>query len=255
MTHKENPLENVSHRFDTEIRRISNSSVEGINVIAQRMIDKKRKGEIALIGNATRPTVTDFVLAAVSPEPYVMYAPVISINIDKMMSAHSGLIQADLVRTLAVADQFPSNGYQRRYHEVYSDALQLQRTWLETIDSPNELPFDPRIMDQKMLLKLLLGDAKYYSDVGFADWQKAIDDYGTTVSGHPERKTLATLRPDVNHFLSVRERFIQLNFDNAMQHFGKRYTSELDEENRAEATAYVLMGISLYAKDLPFDKN
>ena len=165
----------------------------------------------------------------------------------KILGGRQESIKGDLARTLAVADQYPFNGFQRKYRAVYEDALQVQTEWLDRTSTPN-IPLDPRTTDRETLLRSLVGDARYFSDVGFEDWQKAIEDYrrsGQDISVIP---MLDQLKDATGHFIVMRQRFVPMNYQVARQRIGEDYATKWDAEKRTEAMAYSLMGASIYAR-------
>lgn len=250
MTGKENPIQAATRIFDESIYGIRDSQIEGLKDIAARTVDRIRDRELLVVGNNPTfriPTVTGFDLTEVAPGPRSQYAPVIVIDIEKIQSLGPEAIKDDLSRTVAVADQYPFNGFQRRYRAVYEDALQAQTQWLTETNTPG-IQLDPRNTARETILKSLLGDARYYADVGFADWQKAIESYrrsGQDISVIP---ILDKLKDATGHFIVMRQRFVPTNYQIARQQIGEDYVIKWGAEKRAEGIAYSLMGASIYAR-------
>jgi hypothetical protein len=248
MIGKENPIQLATRIFDESIYGIRDSDIPGVNDAARRTVDRIRNREIFVVANNQTfniPTVTGFDLAAV-PGPQSMYAPVVVMDLGKVLGSRSELIKGDLVRTIAIADQYPVNGFQRRYKEVYTTALEAQTNWLETTRTPT-VPLDPRTTDREALLRTLLGDARYFSDVGFQDWQKAIEDYRKSDMDTSVDPLLDQLKDATGHFMVMRQRFVPMNHRIALRKNRGEYL-KWNAEKRTEAVAYMLIGASLYAR-------
>ena len=213
------------------------------------MIDKIRSKELLVVANNNLfniPAITGFDLTEI--EGWTQsYRAILVIDIDKILNTERDRIMGDLVRTLAVAEQYPFNGFQRRLERVYNQALGIQQEWLIDMESPL-LELDPRSQDFETLTKKLIGDKRYYSDVGFEDWQKAIESYRKQVKTPKELRMLNQLKGATVHFMTVRQRFLVTNFDTALSTIGSDYINKWDKERRAEAAAYNLLGISLYTR-------
>lgn len=251
MTGAENPIRAATRIFDESIYAIRDSNITGLNDAAHRTVDRISKMEILVVGNNPDyniPTVTGFDLTELAPGPSAKYFPSVVIDLDKIIGSSAEVVKGDLARTIAIADQYPFNGFERRYKEVYKQALGFQLSWLENTNNPN-IPLDPRDNEQESLLRQLLGDARYYSDVGFSDWQAAIKDYKNSGQDVAVNSKLNQLIGDKAHFLVMRQRFVPMNHMIASQQAGENYTSGWDEEKRSQAIAYTLMGASLYASN------
>ena len=99
---------------------------------------------------------------------------VILVDPIRFRSSKVDTLDAELVRTISVAVQFPDRGYCRPLREVYREALEMQKQWLVHARSSGTL-HDPRYFPQSVIIQNIMGKSGYYSDFGFADWQKAID--------------------------------------------------------------------------------
>lgn len=72
-------------------------------------------------------------------------------------------------------------------------------------------------------IRRLIGDAKFYADVGFEDWQKAIKDYRQSGQDSSVNSLLDQLENAVGHFIVMRQRFGPMNYQIAMQSAGQKY--------------------------------
>ena len=247
MTNKESSNFEAIGIFHDAIHRMRTSGVEGVSDMAGRTADWINRRETRVIATDSIPTVTDFNLVEYIPGDNGYYAPAIFVNIEKILVSTSEEIQADLARTVAIADQFPANGFERRYREVYGRALDAQEQWLDRTSSASEIELDPRKTDREVLLKMLLGEERYYGDVGIEDWQKAVDgDMKGSKMDLNRTNLLNRLRVNLDHFIVVRHRFVPMNFQTAIEHLGeKRYKEEWSHDERAKVTAASLLDISI----------
>src|SRR5215469_11302615 len=118
--------ETVERKFNNAIYGLFESQVPDIDGLARRVEQRIRTGEIMGVASSKRffsPATTGFDFLHVPQASQVLFNPVIVVDPEKMLSDNPDKIQADMIRTLALADQFPHNGYQRRYRESYADAL------------------------------------------------------------------------------------------------------------------------------------
>jgi len=105
--------------------------------------------------------------------------PTILINAQQMHLLRNGdpdkfkmYFQADLLRTIAIADQYPAS-YGNYLQSVYNYGLELQKRWLERW-KVGRVFNDPRHINRRKLLKKLLGKPFYELDIDFLHWQKEI---------------------------------------------------------------------------------
>lgn len=124
----------------------------------------------------------------------------------RFRSAKIDTIDAELVRTISVAVQFPDRGYCRPLREVYREALEMQKQWLVHNRSSGTL-HDPRYFPQSTIIQNILGKSGYYSDFGFGDWQKAIDMFLDEEDLDPTHVSKDRIRV-LNELLSNRDSFI-----------------------------------------------
>lgn len=244
---KENPLSLTVQLFDKAIYGIRDSKIAGLNAIGARSIDRLRTSELALVANTSDfdiPVMTSFDLIEF-PGPRTYHKATVVVDPERIIQSKPEEIQGDLIRTLAIADQFPSNGFQRRYREVYSDALDTQKTWLESKDAPR-LAFDPRFTGREELLKNLLGDARYYSDVGFEDWQNATEILREGNQSILDLSLLSQLKNNTENFMTTRQYLLPHLHQEAIQQGESEYLTEWTQERRTEFIAAALVASSLY---------
>ncbi|MBP6045015.1 MAG: hypothetical protein WBC38_01125 [Microgenomates group bacterium] len=118
-----------------------------------------------------QPWVIDF---QVKEDP-ISHQPegVLVIDPYRMSAAKIGTIDSELVRTVSVAVQYPGRGFNRPLREVYNEAVEIQKTWLEANHATATL-LDPRMYDREVLIKNLMGPEAYYSDFSFGNWIAAL---------------------------------------------------------------------------------
>ncbi len=231
--------------FDRAIYTISEAGVPGISDMAKRSLIRLDAGELGLrtnIPDFVSPSITGFVLD-VAPRSAELRGAII-LDIGKMCESSDEKIQADLVRTLAVADTFPDNGYQDRLHTVYSNALDTQKTWLEQQDS-NPIPFDPRSNKREDLIKQFMGKQHYSSDFGIEDWNKACDFWADDPDmQHPN---LPGLSDNIGQMISMRYEYTHLLYD-AFLKSGVDFSKNPADE-RAKFMANGMVGMVLTRPD------
>ena len=92
-------------------------------------------------------------------------------------------------------------------------------------------------------LRTFLGDARYYCDTGFADWQRAIAEYSPEASPM-ERVFSDQLLNARDHFVSVRQMLTEISYTTARQQMGESYSEKTPDE-RAAINAMLFLGVSL----------
>lgn len=131
---------------------------------------------------------------------------VILVNPFRFTSSKVDTVAAELVRTISIAVQFPDRGYCRPLREVYREALEMQKQWLVHTRSSGTL-HDPRYFPQSVIIQNIMGKSGYYSDFGFADWQKAIDMLLDKEDLNPTNVSKDRIRA-LNELLANRDSFI-----------------------------------------------
>lgn len=250
MNSKEDIFLQMTHRFNEAIYGLRDSGLEGIEDIAGRVVPRITRGEIQTAAPASgtiMPAATSFYMHEIPGTRVAIYTPIILIDPSRMMGSSLAVAQADLVRTISVADQYPHDGFQKRLRDVYAQALERQRFWLEQQNAV-EVEHDPRSGHQEEILFRILGEDYYYTDFGWDDWLKAAETI-SNLGGHTEhqQQVIEELRGSMGHFLGVREKFIPEAHSQAMKAGASKYL-EMSQDQRAEAAATVLFGISVYAR-------
>lgn len=238
----------ITRRFDTAIYAIRDSGISPISAIAQESVQRIRRKELLLTvsDSFTQPTATAFGFFQFPESPRSEMLPLISLN-PMVLNADPANFQHDLVRSLAIAGQYPFSGYERRLRRVYTDALDLQSEWLDN-QGVGRLDYDPRTQSREDLLKQLLGKERFYTDTGFADWQAVIDELAADSGYLKERGALELLRDAKAHFLVIRHRFTGINHQAAIQAKGEVAYRAMDDDTRAKWFAAALVGASLFAR-------
>lgn len=244
------PAGPIFNYFLDSLAGSNDSSIAGLAVRSRERVMEGRKRDISIIPNRkpfSIPTITSFELLDMSVGNLPLFTPVLVVDADRMMMASSpATMQTDLVRTLAVMDQFPENGYERRLRQVYGDAIDIERRWLESQQTKG-VDFDPRQMDREELLQKLLGDVFYYTDVGFPDFQGAVDHLLMDEVVGERVELLKSVREDKRHFISGRKKFVPLAHSSALMAGQDRYIHDISEDDRAKAVA-LLIAATIYTR-------
>jgi len=169
-----------------------------------------------------------------------LYSPRLVIDAGKMSGANPEKVQGDLVRTIAIADQFPFNGFERRYGDVYEQGIQAQETWLEATDAPTIL-LDPRTTERESLKRKLLGDPRYFADVGFSDLQEFVANAEQPGAESPFIFPVEQLKEKNDLFFGVRETAIQAHYQDMKDLNGENYHTDWSVEKRAKISAASLI--------------
>lgn len=199
-------IENPFANFEQAVYAIRDRGIEPFSGLAEKAIQRMRAREIMLQANYEPPRLRATTVFGMQPIPGSVrqeHYPVVMVELGDALTLENAVLQGDAVRTLAVVDQYPFNGYERRLRTVYQEALDTQMDWLTQTSAPL-LPFDPRILDREELIKHLLGPAKYKLDIGFDDWQATADEIVTPDMSRRDRDTLKMLRESKEHFLVQR---------------------------------------------------
>lgn len=237
----ENRAELATQKFDKAIYGIRDARVGNISEIADRVVGRIRGGNLHVLANNANfriPSITGFDCFELSSPVRREFAAGIIIDVDKILSSSGAKVENDLVRTLAIADQFPFNGFERRLRDVYQDALSVQEQWQA---AKPDISFSDSTRGENSL-RTLLGDARYYSDTGVDDWKAAIAKYPQPTA--MQRKLLQDLGSSSEHFLAVRHALTGMHHSMAMQQGGAAYLN-MSPDERAAFTALVLLESSL----------
>jgi len=247
MSFSELPSNEEYGTFVSAVQRIQQSPIEIASELAHNFAIRVNEGELGIakyLDSPDNPFITSVDLIPIIPGDQTQYLPFLIFDEERLLSINSHELDADLVRTMAIADQLPLRGYQERYKKVYKKALNIQLEWLKR-SNISEIPNDPRAFGKDELLKLLLGEVRYRSDVGFNDWVGAIE---KLKKGNIDNETftmLENLKNQPGHFVAVRKRFLQTIDEQAMLSLGRNYEIFWDEDRRANTAAHALVGLSL----------
>lgn len=142
------------------------------------------------------------------------FKPRILFNPSEVLFFGKDKLGADLVRTLSVASQYPTQGYQRRMSDVYEDALNLQARYLDKREM-GSVPFDPRVENRGEVRREVLGDIRFFYDCGFVDFQRALGSmhYETEQDRDNEERVSLSLFQSPESFVIAREYTLTHIFD------------------------------------------
>ncbi len=242
MANHEQLQELITNKFNTAIYGLRDANIPGVSEIADRFVARIRDQELLVVGKtpaAVCPSVTGFDLGVVRPIPHLLLRPTIVIDMGKVLESSNETMQADLIRSLAIADTFPDKGYEHRLHRVYANALEVQKTWLETHDV-KRLTFDPREREQEEMLPHLMGQRRYYTDFGIDDWRAACD---KVVDDPKMQKHAAALRNSVGQVITMRQEYTKFMYQESLRRGGDFSKKTADE--RAELMATAMVGMTL----------
>lgn len=233
-------------RFRQSIVEIRDSGVEGVSTTAGEVIERIQRGDLSIAGLNSLPAISGFGLMAEHAGPFVSYKPTLFINPSRVAGDDQRKIQADLAGTVAVAVQYPydghvrqpAGGFERRLPDVYEEARAAQTAWLNRYDAPADP--DPRTTGREEWLRTVIGDPGYYTNVGFGDWQNAVD--FLVGKGMEGSSRLLPIRDDVHQFLIQRTRLVPITYSSAISHVGEEY-KDWDPDFRAHTTAVNMAGI------------
>lgn len=241
-------VENPFETFIQAITEIQNTHREPFAELAKRTINRINNVEIVVKTNSVLPKLRATTVFGMLPVPGSLrqeHYPVIMLEVIDAIRMNPLALQGELVRTLAIADQFPFKGYERRLRTVYGQALDLQTQWLTETNSP-QITLDPRQMDRERLILQLLGPAKYYLDTGFADWQAVIDEILESGLHEKDKKPLQLLRESQSHFL-VQRHHQQPIIYNVLSSQGIRL-EDTPEDIRVKTFCASVIGASLLSR-------
>jgi hypothetical protein len=237
-------LSQVISTFDSAIYGLRDSDVPQIVDISGRSVARIAPGpnqELMTGLNSDLfniPGITGFAMIQVPEVSPPQYGALIVIDAGRILTYPKEEVQADLVRTLGIADQVPVNGFERRLHTVAGDALDLQKLWLAAHPTKLHL-LDPDRTGREALIRKILGEKRYFADTGFADWQQAVDGFLGDRQFRAYHGKFRLLRDNRHHFAATREQAIEFAYDQAMMYAGDTYLT-LSADIRARASAMAM---------------
>ena len=214
-------------RYNREVQELRRSVGGELGEFINRNLDRISKEHIFLSGTnagSNIPGVFGFYLEEFTDgvEGDTVLIPTIVINTDTFFHVPSPVLQADLVKVLSILDQYPFNGYERRLTDVYSDALTVQRKWVQQVGESDAVPYPPEDFDDEDkqefdegIIKYFLGEEHYYCDAGFDDFLDVINElerartYDATI--------LSILKKDKRTFIGVRHKYAEIFYQNTHQ--------------------------------------
>lgn len=176
------------------------------------------------------------------------FQALIVLNIDYLRGDHLKKTKADLLRTLYIANQYPLNGFERRRYVVMQEALNMQRDWLEESKTP-VLLFDPREDAEEYLIEKLLGEENYYMDVGFEDWQSAVDAFAAKQTSEAIRFKILGYREDVGTFVKARAKWGKVIHEKAVEMNDEFYFQRTTADSRARAAAMAMIVLTTVGEE------
>lgn len=210
-----------------------------------RSIERIDSGEIKPLRlNAPLKGVSDFL--TLTPEGQTSLVGAVGFS-EKAFLIADEVVFADLVRTLAVAHQFPYNGYPRPFREVYEEAYAVQGDYLQDAPEIAKRAFrDVISKSHEELTWQRLGEQALL-DPRYEDWEKAIDELiqsGTyRWPGGQAEVALSSLK-SVDLFLWARASFIDSLVDVSQANNGL-YLGTVPENIRATMAAKSLVKFAM----------
>lgn len=234
--------ERLNSKFDEALKILQEEDVPTTRDIIKRSSGRIQVGDIPILGGLFPITYTDFMLIEFDIEGTNQQGVGPGILLDSAwVDLGSPLrIAADLVRTLAVLDQYPTSGFERRMTLVYGDALQAQRLWLEAINAP-KVNLDPRRENPREITRTLLGNERFYTDTGLADVYNAINNLRPHEDPEIDRKLAEMVLMDAKMFIGLRHQIRPTMRQTGEQIYRKGYTRNLTPDQRAEACANAIL--------------
>lgn len=225
--------------FETLVRKVGSIILEGRHPIYLM------PGLQYLTQPVFHSALTDVGLPAITPGIFVS---------DKIGGVRVSQIATDLVRTLAVMCQLPSQGtgesrgYERRYVDVYQQAFELQKRFSDLDVEKNIRMPDPDQIGMDSARLQLIGIERVITDVGWDDFVQLGSSYLSLpeLGDREKQKVEKIIKPtsaNIAHFITVRESYIVKNHKNAIKHLPDYY--RLTQNERSESSAGALLAISL----------
>jgi hypothetical protein len=268
MAQPENPQALLDQTLTSTLARVRDAGVLGVSNAARRIENLRRSQGLATVeGFPYGEAVSDFNLAyAFRSGDMLFNVPVITMNPTYLLGRNANAVTADIVKTIAIADQFPftaaqreyarqnpSFGYQRRLAVVYDEALTAQEQWLETNDADLPTRLDPRKTDRDEVIKNLLGYGRYYADIGFTDFLAGVEK-AEEMGAYPQ-SFLDTMKSDPLFFLLLRKKVVHSVYANAKEIHGEETFNDFSADKRAELCAPLYLQQAFEYQQVPTLQN
>lgn len=226
------PIPRIQSTIGNYIYEIQDRGIPGISTI----LAGTRQKDIGLIIDQKYFQDTDLPLTFVlRPDRgnNRMFRPAIAIDPSKFDNYPVYMAKADLVRTLCIASQYPDQGFERSFKEIYRDAITLEKIWLTQTDAA-QVHMDPRFNDTEELVRAFLNDAQYYTDPSFEQWQNAVAHVSKFNLKGPEQLNIIKYQQDKNAFIYLREMLIDEIHVGSMQ-YEEDYLDSPEEKRATNA--------------------
>lgn len=229
-------------------KRLLASEILEVKLIAINVAARLSKGTITYEIPSSElpcPSLTAFDLTFQDPGTEPVLRPVLVINPTAILTASDAQRDADLLRTFAVADQYPRD-YADSYSQIYDRALDTQQRWLEANKIQDKLLFDPRIQDRETIKKKLLGEKRYVCDASIRDWDKACDS-PLTKAYLPKGETIDEIRRNTQLFIVRRQAYTPTIYSRLRSEY--RNFSTMSHRFRARINGSAYLAITLDSRD------
>jgi hypothetical protein len=271
------PTNDIFERFSASLDKLKTSDDMSLSSTATRVSRKIKYGHIYLRTTTEEETdinpITAFELDAVSYTPPLVQAlgstdsrkiipklglktsvlgsgirevkvePGIVLNSSEFAIYDDDIIMQDLLRTIAVADQYPHKGYTRRYKDIYTRALKEQARWQESLGMKT-LDYDSETADMHSMLELLLTDEAQEADCGIDDWLAVIERAFPGLT--PKQKDIIDYFRDPKVFLGLRELYLMEISVARESQVSQRYLDQLNGTQKAEIAAQNILRRAFY---------
>lgn len=171
----------------------------------------------------------------------VIPQPVVYINPDEHYFRDNETRRADLIKTLAIAYQYPDNGFERQYAQIYREAAALQLKWV-SLQANSKFRMPEKPFDEKHVLSRHIGGIRALTDVGFEDWNRISNNFIQETGFSYEDQSLLSSK---TYFIGLREEYSRIIFEVLKSRFGSKKISEWNRDYRAAIVARLLFGFHL----------
>ena len=220
-------------RVNGNIEEMAESGVAVVAAKAKEMMEKIKSGQVQMMATgpeARTPTDLGYEIFGRRKDNRRLTG-VVRVNVEFVTNIDDVKLQTDLARTMGL-DTYPEEGSLDRQTDRMKRGLALQREWTGKVS--RDLFFGST---QEQRLLSVLGEADFYASFGFADWQKAMNDYmAREFLSARERNKLRRMGRDGERFLINRQELTLRIYDELVQEFGEAYLRG-SEERRARVAA------------------